>query len=335
MDHRSNRRQCLAALMATAAWPLLSPAAANAANSAANPAAYPAGPVTLLVPFSAGGQFDTIARELARPIGSELGVPVIVENIGGAGGNIAASKAARARPDGQTLLVYGGNYSIARELYRKLDYDPVADFAPISRMSIAPHVVMAAPGSGIQSFDQLLKRARGGARLAYGSPGVGTSMHLTFEILKDHFGFDALHVPYKGGSNVLTDLAGGQIDLGIIAVGPALAMIRAGKVVPLAVTSRQRSPALPQVPAIAELGMPDLDTGSWTGLVAPRKTPQASIDRLNASVATALRSAAVKEMFAQQSFIATPGTPAELWEFNQRETERYAPVIRRLNLQNQ
>ncbi|VTU45096.1 Bug family tripartite tricarboxylate transporter substrate binding protein [Variovorax sp. PBL-E5] len=319
-----SRRQWLSTLLASAAWPMTSHAAA-----------YPSGPVTLVVPFSAGGQFDTIARQVARPMSADLRQPVIVENIGGAGGNIAASRVARARPDGQTMLMYGGNYSVARELYKKLDYDPVNDFAPVSRLSISPHVIMASPKLGITSFAQLRQRVKDGARLSYGSPGVGTSMHLTFEIIKDHFGLDVLHVPYKGGANVMTDLIGGQIDLGIIAVGPALEFIRGGKVVGLAVTSKARSPALPQVPAIAELGMPDLDAGSWAGLAVPRNTPEAVVSRLNTSAAAALKSPEILKLFERESFIATPGTPAEMREFNEREVRRYKPIIQKLNLQNQ
>ena len=239
---------------------------------AGHAATYPSGPVTLVVPFSAGGQFDLVARAVGKALSAELGQPVIIDNVGGAGGNIAGSRVARAKPDGYTLLMYGGNLAVAKALYKKLDYDPLQDFAPISRVSNAPHVIMAARKSGITTFAQLQQQARGG-KLSYGSPGVGTSMHMAMEITKDHFGLDILHVPYKGGANVMTDLVGGQVDLGIIAVGPALEFIRGNKVVPLAVTSAKRSPALPDVPSLAELGMKDMDAGSWSGLVAPKATP--------------------------------------------------------------
>lgn len=304
------RRDCLATLLAAAATPFAARAAAPA---------YPAGPLTWVVPFSAGGQFDAIARQVAKPLGAELGQNVVVENIGGAGGNIAAARVARSKPDGQTLLMYGGNYAVARGLYKKLDYDPVEDFAPVSRMSLAAHVLMASPKAGIASFAQLQQRVKQGAKLSYGSPGVGTSMHLTCEIVKDHYGLDIVHIPYKGGANVMTDLVGGQIELGIIAVGPALEFIRAGKVVPLAVTSAKRSPALPQVPAFSELGMPELDAGSWAGLAVPKDTPAAVVQRLNAAVAAALKSPDVRRLFEEQAFVATPGTPAEMRAYTLRE----------------
>jgi tripartite-type tricarboxylate transporter receptor subunit TctC len=316
------RRQCLAALMAVGAtWPF--------ALRAATP--FPSGPLTLVVPFSAGGQFDGIARLVGKAMSAHLGQPVVIENIGGAGGNIAATRVARARPDGYTLLMYGGNFAVARSLYKKLDYDPIADFAPISRVSIAPHVIMASPKLGVKTFAQLRERARGG-KLSYGSPGVGTSMHLAFEMVKDHYGLDVLHVPYRGGANVMTDLAGGQIDLGIIAVGPALEFIRNGTVVPLAVTSASRSPALPEVPSTAELGMKGFDAGSWSGFSVPSKTPAEVVARLNAAVRAALEMPEVRRLFEEQSFVSLAGTPDEMQRFVALEAQRYAPIIQKLNL---
>jgi len=315
------RREWMLGMTAAAAWPL----AARAAS------AYPTGPVTLVVPFSAGGQFDGVARLVAKAMSDDLGQPIIIDNVGGAGGNIAGGRVARAKPDGQTLLMYGGNLAVARSLYKRLDYDPIEDFAPLSCVSIAPHVIMASKASGITSLAQLKEHSQR-ARLSYGSPGVGTSMHLAMELVKDRFGLDVLHVPYKGGSNVMTDLMGGQIDLGIIAVGPALPFIREGKVAALAVTSAKRSPALPQVPSAAELGAPDVDTGSWSGLVAPRKTPPEVVARLNASIRTALAAPQVRSLFDSEGFVATPNTPAEMGQYIRSEAQRYAPLIAKLNL---
>ena len=317
MNTRLDRRHCLLGLIAL-------PLSARAAT-------YPSGPVTLVVPFSAGGQFDAIARAVGKAMAADLGQPVIIENVGGAGGNIAASRVARGKADGHTLLMYGGNLAIARSLYKKLDYDPLGDFATVSRISIAPHVVMASRKSGITTFAQLQQQARGG-KLAYGSPGVGTSMHLTFEIVKDHFNLDVLHVPYKGGANVMTDLVGGQVDVGVIAVGPALEFIRGGKVVPLAVTSGKRSPALPQVPSVAELGMKDFDAGSWSGLAVPKNTPADVVARLNAAVRNAVAAPDVRRLFEEQSFVASAGTPAEMRQFIQAEAQRFGPIIQKLNL---
>jgi tripartite-type tricarboxylate transporter receptor subunit TctC len=316
------RRQWLAGMVANgAAWPLCTRAAT----------AFPAGPVTLVVPFSAGGQFDTVARVVGKAMSANLGQPLLVENVAGAGGNIAAMRVARARPDGYTMLMYGGNIAVARSLYKKLDYDPIADFAPVSRVSIAPHVIMASPQLGVSTFMQLRARAKS-AKLSYGSPGVGTSMHLAFETVKDHFGLDILHVPYRGGANVMTDLAGGQIDLGIIAVGPALEFVRSGKVVPLAVTSARRSPALPEVPSCAELGMKGFDAGSWSGVAVPRKTPPDVIARLNDAVHAAIAAPEVQHLFQEQSFVPLAGAPAEMRQFVVAEAQRYAPVIQKLNL---
>lgn len=326
MNPKIQRRQWLVGMMAAgAAWPFAARAATPAATS------FPTGPVTLVVPFSAGGQFDGIARLVGKAMSANLGQPVIIENVGGAGGNIAASRVARAKPDGHTVLMYGGNFAVARSLYKKLDYDPIEDFAPVSRVSIAPHVIMASPKLGVTRFAEMLQRAKAG-KLSYGSPGVGTSMHLAFEIVKDHFNLDILHVPYRGGANVMTDLVGGQIDLGIIAVGPALEFIRSGKVVPLAVTSGKRSPALPQVPTAAELGMKDFDAGSWSGFAVPRKTPGEAVARLNASVRAAVDAPEVRRLFEEQSFLPLAGTPAQMQQFVALEAQRYAPIIQKLNL---
>lgn len=295
---------------------------------------YPSGVVTLVVPYSAGGQFDGLARVVAKAMDAELGRQVIVENVAGAGGNIAASRVARAKPDGHTLLLCGGNFALATILFRKLDFDPMRDFVPISLVSVAPHVIMASKPSGITSFEQLRERAANG-RLSYGSPGVGTSMHLTMEMVKDRLGLNILHVPYRGGANVMTDLVGGQIDLGIIAVGPALEFIRNDKVAALAVTSGKRSPQLPQVPqvpSLAELGLQGMDEGSWSGIAAPAGTPAPVIAKLNAAVHAALATPEVKRVFDEQSFTAIAGTPAKMREFLLAEGKRYAPLIKKLKL---
>jgi tripartite-type tricarboxylate transporter receptor subunit TctC len=315
------RRQWLVGTIAAGvAWPL-----------AARAATFPAGPITLVVPFSAGGQFDGIARLVGKVMSANLGQPVIIDNVGGAGGNIAATRVARAKPDGHTVLMYGGNFAVARSLYKKLDYDPVEDFAAVSRVSIAPHVIMASPKLGVTTFAEFRERAKDG-KLSYGSPGVGTSMHLAFEMVKDHYGLDILHVPYRGGVNVMTDLVGGQIDAGIIAVGPALEFIRNGKVVPVAVTSAKRSPALPQVPSTTELGMKGFDAGSWSGLSVPRKTSADVVARLNAAVRAAVDAPEVRRLFEEQSFLPLAGTPVEMQQFVALEAKRYAPIIQKLNL---
>lgn len=322
----ASRRQFLQGLSLGAAAVL--PGMAMAAPAPA----YPQGPVTLVVPFSAGGQFDTIGRIVAKNMASNLGKPMIIENIGGAGGTIAGAKVVRAKPDGQMLLLYGGNMATARDIYKSLDYDPLEDLQPVSRLSLAPHVIMASPGSGIATFQQLQEKVKSGAKLSYGSPGVGTSMHLAFELVKRHFGMDILHVPYKGGANVMNDLIAGNIDLGIIAIGPALSFLQGRKVVGLGVTSRKRSKVVPDIPALAEMGMKDLDTGSWAGLSVPKGTPANIVARLNQSAAKALSSSEVHRMFEEQGFIATPGTPEEMKSFALQDAKSFKSVIADLKL---
>lgn len=320
----ANRRQFLQGLG-------LGAAAALPGMGMAAPA-YPQGPVTLVVPFSAGGQFDSIGRIVAKAMASDLGKPMIVENVSGAGGTIAGARVVRAKPDGQTLLLYGGNLATARDIYKSLDYDPLEDLQPVSRLSLAPHVIMASPGSGIKTFQQLQEKVKSGAKLSYGSPGVGTSMHLAFELVKRHYRLDILHVPYKGGANVMNDLVSGNIDLAIIAIGPALSFIQAGKVAGLGVTSRKRSKVAPSIPALAEMGMKDLDTGSWAGLAVPKETPADIVARLNQSAAKALSSSEVHRMFESQGFAATPGTPEEMKSFSLQDAKSFKAVIADLKL---
>lgn len=293
---------------------------------------YPQGPVTLVVPFSAGGQFDSIGRIVAKTMASDLGKPMIVENVSGAGGTIAGAKVLRSKPDGHTLLLYGGNLATAKDIYKSLDYDPLEDLLPISRLSLAPHVIMASPGTGIRTFQQLQERIKAGAKLSYGSPGVGTSMHLTFELIKRHYGLDILHVPYKGGANVINDLVAGSIDLGIIAIGPALSFIQAKKVVGLGVTSRKRSKVAQDIPAFSEMGMEGLDTGSWAGLSVAKGTPAHIVERLNQSAAKALASSEIHRMFEEQGFMATPGTPEEMKAYALQDEKNFKSVIRDLKL---
>ncbi|MBD9431706.1 tripartite tricarboxylate transporter substrate binding protein [Achromobacter sp. ACM03] len=327
---RDRAARCLAAVSLGLAALMAGPAQAAGAGAAG----YSDKPIRFIVPFSAGGQFDYIARLVAVPLGKELGQTIIVENVGGGGGNLGGAKVANAPADGYTLLEYGGNFAIAKHLSPKLSFDPIADLAPVSGLSIAPHVVLVSSALPVKTFQELLAYARvNPGKLSYGSPGVGSSMHLTFETLKQHFGLDAIHVPYRGGSNALNDLAGGQIDIGIVAVAPAMPFIASGKIRALAVTSAKRAASLPEVPSVAELGYAGFDSGSWAGIAVPKGTPQEIIDRLNAAVGRAMQDAQVLEALASQSFTPIPGTPQQLRKLIDDESARYGPLIDKLGLQ--
>lgn len=319
--------------LAEATLALVAMAAIAPAQAAGAAAAYPEKPIRLIVPFTAGGQFDYIARLVSVPLGKELGQTVIVENVGGGGGNLGGAKVASAAADGYTLLEYGGNFAIAKHLSPKLTYDPIADLAPVSGLSIAPHVVLVNSALPIKTFAELQAYAKAHpGKLSYGSPGVGSSMHLTFETIQQHFGLDAVHVPYRGGSNALNDLAGGQIDVGIVAVAPAMPFISSGKIRPLAVTSEERAGSLPDVPSIAELGFEGFDSGSWAGISVPKGTPPAVVDRLNAAIRHVMADPQVVQALESQSFKSIAGSPADMGKLIEQESARYGPLIQRLGL---
>src|SRR5690606_14170727 len=243
---------------------------------------FPERPVQMVVPFSAGGQFDLVARLVASSMSKSLGTEIIIENLGGAGGNIGGAKVAKAKPDGYTLLEYGGNFAVAKYLTKGLRYDPIGDFEPIAALSLASHVVLVNKDLPVSNFKELVAYSKANpGKLNYATPGVGTSMHLTFEEIKSHFGIRATHIPYWGGSNALNDLAGGQVQMTIVAVAPAMPFIESGQIRALAVTGSERARSLPDVPTIAEMGYKDFSSGSWAGLVAPKGTPEAVINRLH------------------------------------------------------
>ena len=289
---------------------------------------YPDKPVKLMVPFSAGGQFDIAARMLAQFASKELGQAVIVENLPG-GGNIGAAKVAVAAADGYTLLTLGGNHTIAQALYAKPGFRIDTDFTPISMVTVAPHVVLVNATLPVNTFPELVSQAkRNPGTLSYGSPGIGTSMHLTFEMIKANYGMDILHVPYKGGANMLADLAAGQIKIGIVALAPAKEFISTGRIRPLAVTSKARSPALPDVPSLSELGYPTLDAGSWMGLAGPKNLPPDIVRRWNGIVHAFLADPASKAKLEEMAFRLTPTSPAEFDKLLRAEVDTYARVVR-------
>ena len=294
---------------------------------------YPSKPIRFIVPFSAGGQLDYVARLVAKPMSQELGQSVIVENDGGAGGTVAGAKAAIAAPDGYTLLEYGENFPIAKHLMPHLAYDPVTAFTMVAGISISPHIILVSSQLPIHNLQDLAAygKAHPGA-LSYGSPGLGSSMNLTFETIKRHFGIDAVHVPYRGGANMLTDLAGGQINIGVIAVAPAMPLLKSGKVRAIAVTSADRDPVLPDVPTVAESGYPGYSSGSWAGVAVPKGTPPAVIARLNQAVLAALADPQVKQALMSQSFTAIGGTPEQLTQRVGRDSDRYGPLVEQLGL---
>lgn len=292
-------------------------------------ALYPDRPIKLVVPFSAGGQFDMVARMLAQFAGTELQQSVIVENVTGGGGNIGATKVANAPADGYTLLVLGGNHTIAKALYAKPGFDITKDFSPVSMVSITPHVVAVNAALPIHTMADLVNFAKKNpGKLSYATPGMGTSMHLTFEMIKAHYGLDIVHIPYRGGSNALSDLAAGQVNLGVVGIAPAQEFIKSGRIRAIALTSKIRSQALPNVPVLQEVGYPQLDAGSWLGVAGPKNMSADIVGRWQKVVRAFQEDPSYRKRMEDMGFRSEPNTPAQFQKFILAETDTYSKVVR-------
>ena len=291
---------------------------------------YPSKPVHLVVPFPPGGPTDIVGRMVAQQLSDAVGQNVVVENRPGAGGTVGSAYVAKAAPDGYTLL-YGSTstLAIAPSLYKKLAYDPQKAFAPVSLVSSGPIIVAVnekVPARTLQEFIDLAKKSPG--KLAYGSGGNGTPPHLAGELFKTVAGIDLLHVPYKGGGPAITDLAAGQVQAifeGQVALMPHF---QSGRARPLAITGAKRSPALPDVPTMAEAGLPKYDANFWSGLVAPAGTPPEVIARLNSALVKALGSAEMRDTLTKQGLEPAGNTPQQFAAHIGAEVEKWARVVK-------
>jgi tripartite-type tricarboxylate transporter receptor subunit TctC len=309
---------------------LLACAALFAAASAALAQTYPAKPVTLIVPFAPGGGTDISARTVAAKLSAKWGQSVLVENRGGAGGILGADAVARARPDGYTLLIANvGTQSINPVLYAKLPYNPDTAFAPISLICELPFVLMASPSFAPNSVKELVAFAKANpGKVTYASSGSGGSPHLTAELFQLITGTQMLHVPYKGGGPAMIDLMAGHVDLLFASVLEGSGHIKAGKLKGLAVTHARRSPALPEVPTIAEAGAKGGESGSWIAVLAPAGTPGAIVDKVAADVKEVVAAAEVRDKLIAQGAVPQASTPAELQKLIDADRERYGKIIR-------
>jgi tripartite-type tricarboxylate transporter receptor subunit TctC len=290
---------------------------------------YPSRPVRVVVPFAAGGGADVIARVVAQKLGERLGQGFFVDNRPGAAGNIGTDIAAKAPPDGHTLLVIGPNHTTNPHLFAKLPFDPVKDFVPVSLLTAAPYILLVTPELPVKTFPELLALARAKpGQLAYGSAGNGTAGHLAMELIKTTAGIDLLHVPYKGSPPMLTDLMGGQVALGFDNVLSASPHIAAGRLRPVASSGSHRSPTLPDVPTIAESGLAGFEVTVWQGLLAPAGTPEAIVDRLGREVRAALAEADVRERMAGLGVEVIGSDPDAFAGFIARDIAKWEPVIR-------
>ena len=247
---------------------------------------YPAKPITIVVQFPPGGSTDILARRIGEKLSASLQQPVIVENKPGAGGTLGAAHVAKAPADGHTLLLgVTGSNAISAALYPNINYDVVKDFAPVTMVSVSPLILVVNPGVQAKTLEQFVQLAKTRtAPLTHGTPGNGTSMHLTAEMFKNATQTDLVHVPYRGSAQALTDLIGGQIDAMFSDAQVLMAMVQSGKVIPLAVSSAKRHPMLPDVPTMAEKGYANFEALSWQGLFAPAGTSPAVVSFLRKSV---------------------------------------------------
>lgn len=292
--------------------------------------AFPAKALTIVVPFSAGGTTDILARVVGQYMAKDLGQPVIIDNRAGAGGNIGAQMVARAAPDGYTLLMGTvGTHAINQSLYKKMSFDPIKDFAPITRVALVPNLLVANPGQPYKNVKELIAYAKANpGKVSFASSGSGTSIHLSGEMFSQLAGVEMQHVPYKGSAPALTDLLGGQTAIMFDNMPSVIGHVKAGKLRPLAVTTPQRSPALPDVPTIAESGVPGYSATSWFGLLAPASTPAPVIAKLNASVLKALADPEVKKKLAEQGAEPHGEKPEQFAEFIRAETAKWGQTVK-------
>jgi tripartite-type tricarboxylate transporter receptor subunit TctC len=292
--------------------------------------AYPTKPIRLVVPFPAGGTTDILAREVGQRLSISLGQPVVVDNRPGAAGNIGADMVAKSAPDGYTLLMGTvGTHAINASLYAKMPYDHIKDIAPVILVAGVPNVLEVNPALPVNSVADLIKLAKAKpGQINFASSGSGTSIHLSGELFKTMAGVDMTHIPYKGSAPAITDLIGGQVQVMFDNLPSSLQFIKAGKLRAIAVTSAKRAPALPDVPTIAESGLPGFEASSWFGIVAPAGTPPAIIARINNDVNQWLQSSEAKEKLLAQGAIPAGGTPEQFAAHIRSETEKWAKVVK-------
>jgi tripartite-type tricarboxylate transporter receptor subunit TctC len=303
-------------------------ASLTAATPAAAQSAFPSRPVTLVVPFPAGGSTDLVARLIASRMTGVLGQQIVVENRGGAGGNLGSAAVARAEPDGYTILMGTvATHALNPALQKKMPYDAVKDFTPISLLALIPNVLVVSndfPAKNVKELIELLKAKPG--EYSYASSGNGTPLHLSGELFKSMAGVDMVHVPYKGAGPALVDVIAGHVPIMFDNLPPSLEQIRGGKLRGLAVTTKERAPSMPDLPTIAET-LPGYETYSWNAFFAPAGTPKDIITKLNQASLVALKDPEVSAKLADLSATVVGSTPEELATHVKDELAKWAPVV--------
>lgn len=298
---------------------------------------WPTRPITLIVPFPPGGTTDLLARLVAREAGNRLGQNMVVENRPGAGGGIGAAAVARAQPDGYTVVMGTLGTQVTNQfIYAQMPYDSARDFAPVTLVANSPNVLLVSPKLGISTVAELLERARAtpGA-LNFASTSLGGSPHLSGELFNSMAKVDIRHVPYKGSAPAMTDLLGGQVQMMIDNLPSAMGQIQAGTVKALAVTTPARVPLLPNVPTVAEAGLPGYEVNAWFGLLAPAGTPDAIVNRIYSAVANAVAEPAVRRQIEALGAIPVASTPQAFSDTIRADTDKWQQVIRNAGIKPQ
>lgn len=311
-------------------------AAVLLAGGASAQANWPAKPIRMIVPFTAGSITDIIARTVGEAMGKSLGQPVLIENKPGAGGTIGAAQVAKSEPDGYTVLIHSSGHALNPAIYPNLPYDTLKDLSGVTPMAAVPNVLVVSPARGWKTVGDLLAaaKAKPGA-LNYASAGTGSATHMNAEKFKLKAGLDAQHVPFKGTPEAMTDVIGGRDDWFFAPLSPALPLIREGKLQALAVSSAQRSPALPNVPTTLEAGVPDSDYTLWVGMIVPAATPPAIQKRLHDEVVKAIHTPEVKQRLATLGADAFTMEPAAFNAYIRLEVESAAQIAKSANLKAQ
>ena len=319
-----NRRNLLSA----AAWAAVSMGAAPCALAAD---AWPtAKPITLIVPFSAGGNVDFQARLIGQKLGERLHQSVIVDNVPGAGGVLGVAKAINAKADGYTIVMgFDGPVSVAQLVNKAVKYDAERDLAPIGQVSVAPVVLMARPGLPAKNMAELIALAKAQpGKITYGTSGVGTVLHLAMEMVQERAKVQMVHVPYRGGAQITNDVMGGQVDTGYLVTTSATPLVQQGKLQALGVTSAKRIESIPNVPAFTETpALKGLEINTWTGLFAPKGTPAAVVTRLAAELDAVLKQPDVQQRLKDGGATPGRGTPAQFAAFLKKEKAAYAAIV--------
>jgi tripartite-type tricarboxylate transporter receptor subunit TctC len=290
---------------------------------------YPSKPIRLIVPFTAGGAPDIIARRIGSRMTENWKQQVVVDNRSGAGGTIGVGIVAKATPDGYTLLVHSAAFVISAALHSKLPYDPIKDFAPVSQISIGAGVLAVAPSLGVRSVKELIALAKekpGG--INFGSSGVGSGTHFNSEQFKARAGINTVHVPYKGIPEMLLDTMTGRTHYSFSPLSPALPLIRDGRLIALAVSTARRTPVLPDVPTLAEAALPGYEFQGWFGVFAPAATPPGIVDQISKEIARVVDLPDVKQQFVNNGEEARPSTPNEFTRFVGAELEKYSTLVK-------